>query len=80
MTSVSTFYHHFDITIPKLPPFSYDESPNEGVEFRDLPTIEDIKVAIENTRSLRRKALFIFQACNGTSRTEISTNFTFLIY
>ena len=77
MTSVSTFYHHFDITIPKLPPFSYDESPNGGVEFRDLPTIDDIRVAIENTRSLRRKAMFAFQACNGTSRTEISTNFTF---
>ena len=77
MTSVSTFYHHFDITIPKLPPFSYDESPNDGVEFRDLPTIDDIKAAIENTRSLRRKAVFAFQACNGTSRTEISTNFTF---
>lgn len=77
MTSVSTFYHHFDITIPKLPPFSYDESPNDGVEFRDLPTIDDIRTAIENTGSLRRKAMFAFQACNGTSRTEISTNFTF---
>lgn len=58
MTSVSTFYHHFDITIPKLPPFSYDESPNDGVEFRDLPTIDDIRNAIENTRSTRRKAIF----------------------
>lgn len=77
MTSVSTFYRHFDITIPELPPFSYDESPNDGVEFRDLPTIDDIRTAIENTRSVRRKAMFIFQACNGTSRTEISTNFTF---
>lgn len=77
MTSVSTFYHHFDITVPKLPPFSYDESPNDEVEFRDLPTIDDVRTAIENTRSLRRKAMFIFQACNGTSRIDISTNFTF---
>lgn len=77
MTSVSTFYHHFDITTPKLPPFSYDESPNDEVEFRDLPTIDDIRTAIENTRSHRRKAMFIFQACNGTSRSEISNNFTF---
>ena len=77
MSSVSTFYHHFDITTPKLPRFSYDESPNDEVEFRDLPTIDDIRIAIENTRSLRRKAMFIFQACNGTSRSDISNNFTF---
>ena len=77
MTSVSTFYHHFDITIPKMPPFSYDESPNDAIEYRDLPTIDDIRTAVENTRSARRKAIFAFQACNGTSRTDISTNFTF---
>lgn len=72
MTSVSTFYRHFQITVPKLPPMRYDVSPNDEIEFRDLPTIDDIRTAIENVANTQNKALFIFMACNGTSRTDIS--------
>ena len=72
MTSVSTFYRHFDITVPKLPKMSLDESPNDEIEFRDLPTIEDIRTAIENVHTPKQKALFIFMACNGTSRMDIA--------
>lgn len=76
MTSVSTFYRHFQITVPKLPRMKYDESPNDEIEFRDLPTIDDIRTAIENVANVQNKALFIFMACNGTSRMDIS-KFTF---
>ena len=51
MTCVTTFYKHFDITIPELPRMVYNESPNSSIEFKDLPTIDDIKTAIENSKN-----------------------------
>lgn len=72
MTCVTTFYKHFDITIPELPRMVYNESPNSSIEFKDLPTIDDIKTAIENSKNPKHKALYLFMACNGTSRNEIS--------
>ena len=52
MVCVTTFYKHFDITIPELPRMVYNESPNSSIEFKDLPTIDDIKTAIENNQNL----------------------------
>lgn len=72
MTCVTTFYKHFDITIPELPRMVYNESPNSSIEFKDLHTIDDIKTAIENSKNPKHKALYLFMACNGTSRNEIS--------
>ena len=72
MTCVTTFYKHFDITIPELPRMVYNESPNSSIEFKDLPTIDDIKTAIEDSKNPKHKALYLFMACNGTSRNEIS--------
>ena len=76
MSSVNTFYRHFAITVPKLPPITYDKSPNEDIEFTDLPTINHIKQAIENVNTPKHKALFLFIACTGTARNE-TANFTF---
>lgn len=76
MSSVNTFYRHFAISVPKLPPITYDKSPNEDIEFTDLPTIDHIKLAIENVNTPKHKALFLFIACTGTARNE-TANFTF---
>lgn len=43
MSSVNTVYRHFAISVPKLPPITYDKSPNDDIEFTDLPSIEHIK-------------------------------------
>ena len=76
MSSVKTFYRHFGITIPRLPPLTYDKSPNADIEFADLPSIDHIKQAIENVNTPKHKALFLFIACSGTARNE-TANFTF---
>lgn len=76
MSSVNTFYKHFGITIPQLPPMAYEKSPNEDIEFTDLPSIEHIKQAIENVNTQKHKALFLFIACTGSARNE-AANLTF---
>ena len=76
MVSVNTFYKHFGISIPDLPPITYRKSPNDEIEYEDLPTIEHVKQAIENVNTAKHKALFLFMACSGTARKE-TVNFTF---
>lgn len=76
LSSVSTFYKHFGITVPELPPIVFDKSPNDDIEFSDLPTIDHIKQAIENVNTHKHKALFLFIACSGSARRE-AINFTF---
>ena len=41
-----------------------------------MPTINDIRTAIESTKKAKHKALFLFAACNGSARMEL-TNFSF---
>lgn len=76
LSSVNTVYKHFGITVPQLPPMAYTKSPNEDIEFSDLPTIDHIKQAIENVNTQKHKALFLFIACTGSARNE-TANFTF---
>ena len=76
MSSVNTFYKHFGISIPELPPITYDKSPNDDIEFTDLPNIDNIRQAIENVNTPKHKALFLFIACSGSARNE-TANFTF---
>lgn len=76
LSSVNTVYKHFGITVPQLPPMAYTKSPNDDIEFSDLPTIDHIKQAIENVNTQKHKALFLFIACTGSARNE-TANFTF---
>ena len=72
MNCVATFYNHFGISVPKLPRMKYDSSPNKSIEYKDLPNIDEIRTAIENSKNAKHIALFSFMACNGTSRNEIA--------
>lgn len=76
MICAKAFYWFNGIEIPDIPNAVLNESPNDSIDFDDLPTIKDIKTAIESTKKAKHKALFLFAACNGSARMEL-TNFTF---
>ena len=76
MICAKAFYRFHGIEIPDIPNAVLTKSPNDSLDFDDLPTINDIKTAIESTKLNKHKALFLFAACNGAARMEL-TNFTF---
>lgn len=76
MVCAKSLYRFYGIVVPEIPNAVLPSSPNESIEFEDLPTIKHIKAAIESTKKAKHKALFLFAACNGSARTELS-NFTF---
>lgn len=76
MICAKAFYRFHGIQIPDIPNAVLTKSPNDSLDFDDLPTINDIKTAIESTKLNKHKALFLFAACNGAARMEL-TNFTF---
>ena len=76
MICAKALYRFYGIEIPEIPNAVLTQSPNDSIEFEDLPTINDIKTAIESTKKAKHKALFIFAACNGSARMEL-VNFTF---
>lgn len=73
---VKSFYRYHGISVPEIPNAVLTESPNDSLNFDDLPTINDIKTAIESTKKAKHKCLFLFAACNGSARMEL-TNFSF---
>lgn len=76
MGVVKTFYKQFRVEVPSIPTYKRKKSPNDLITLNDLPDLDDIRIAIENTRSIKRKAMILFSATNGTARKEIS-EFTF---
>lgn len=76
MICAKAIYRFSGIEVPEIPNAVLTKSPNDSISFEDLPTINDIKTAIESTKLNKHKALFLFAACNGAGRTELS-NFTF---
>lgn len=65
---VNTFYAHFEIETPTLPPVQY---PREyHIRFDDIPNINHIKTALESTNNLKHKAIILFIASSGSSRDE----------
>lgn len=76
MICAKAFYRFHGIEIPEIPNAVLTKSPNDSLDFDDLPTINDIKTAIESTKLNKHKALFLFASCNGAARTELA-NFTF---
>ena len=67
ISRIKTFYHHFEIEVPDLPPVKYKKEYE--VSYYDLPTREDIKKAIEIV-PLPVKALILFMSSSGTARAE----------
>ena len=76
MICAKAIYRFSGIEVPEIPNAVLTKSPNDSITFEDLPTINDIKTAIESTKLNKHKALFLFAACNGAGRMEL-TNFTF---
>ena len=76
MICAKALYRFYGVELPEIPNAVLTESPNDSIGFEDLPTINDIKTAIESTKKAKHKALFIFAACNGAARMEL-VNFTF---
>lgn len=70
-SDAKTFYRHFGIEIPYIPPIKIEEEHQEM--HYDIPTVEHIKKAVESTNNLTHKALFLFAASSGTARSEITS-------
>jgi len=68
MVRITTIYRHFEIEIPRLPPFQHEDEEFE--RYNDIPTIEDIKKVIENISNPKQKAIILFMASSGTALNE----------
>ena len=69
MSNLYAFYHHFDIELPKLPKIKFDEEEMVQTTYFDLPTREQIGMAVE-LAGIRVGSLILFMASSGTGRTE----------
>lgn len=67
-TKVKTFYRHFGIEIPYIPPTVLPESRQE--EYTDIPDIDDIRNVLESTSNLKHKAIILFMMSSGTASNE----------
>lgn len=72
-TKVKTFYRHFGIEIPYIPPVNMPNGRHE--RYSDIPTIDDIRQVIESTSNLKHKAVILFMSSSGTAINE-TTNLT----
>ena len=76
MICVKAYYKYYGIEIPEIQNIPLPPSPNESIEFEDLPTVQDFRTAIESTKLQKHKALILFALCTGSARNELAT-FTF---
>lgn len=65
---IKTFYRHFGIEIPYIPPVQIKNKHHET--FEDIPTIKHIKEVVESTSNLKHKALILFMSSSGTAINE----------
>jgi len=68
---VKTFYRHFGIEIPYIPPAKMPTGRHE--RYSDIPTIDDIHQVVESTSNLKHKAVILFMASSGTARNETTS-------
>ncbi|MDR2830071.1 MAG: integrase [Methanobrevibacter sp.] len=67
-TKIKSFYRHFEIEIPYMPPVQLREDHHE--RYHDIPTIEHIQQALEATNNLLLKSLILFMSSSGTAVNE----------
>jgi site-specific recombinase XerD len=65
---IKTFYRHFEIEIPYIPPVQL--KTDNIVMYDDIPKTEHIKEALESTKNLKHKAIILFMSSSGTARNE----------
>jgi len=67
-TKIKTFYRHFGIEIPYIPPAKMPTGRHE--RYSDIPTLEDMKQVLESTGNLKYKAIILFMSSSGSARNE----------
>lgn len=65
---IRTFYRHWGIEIPYIPPTKIKTDFHE--RYSDIPTREHIQEALEGTNNLKHKALILFMSSSGTALKE----------
>lgn len=65
---VKTFYRHFGIEIPYIPPARLKNDVH--IRYADIPTIKHIREALETTNNPKHKAVILFIASSGTANKE----------
>lgn len=70
-TKVKTFYRHFGIEIPYIPPTNMPNGRHE--RYSDIPTIDDIRQVIESTSNLKHKAVILFMSSSGSAMNETTS-------
>ena len=67
LSKVRTFYNHYEIELPDLPPVKYDDS--YVINYNDLPSKGDIEKVLDIV-SLDFQALILFMMSSGTAKAE----------
>lgn len=67
-SKIKTFYRHFGIEIPYIPPTNLPVNRHE--KYSDIPTINHIRTVFESTNNLKHKAIILFMASSGTATNE----------
>jgi len=67
MSKIKTFYKHYEIEIPELPPVKYKKE--YVVNYKDLPSKKDIRKVLDIV-PLDFKALILFMSSSGTAKAE----------
>ncbi len=67
LSKIRTFYKHYDIELPDLPPVKYEKEYE--INYNDLPTKQDIQKVLDVV-TLDFKALILFMSSSGTAKAE----------
>ncbi len=67
LSKIFTFYRHFEIELPVLPPVKYDKGYQ--INYSDLPSKEDIANVL-NLVPISFQALILFMSSSGCSKAE----------
>lgn len=67
LSKIKTFYKHYEIEIPELPPAKYNQEYE--ISYSDIPTKDDIKKVLEIS-PLKLQALILFMSSSGTAKAE----------
>jgi integrase len=69
-SKVKTFYRHYGIEIPYIPPTNLPSNRHE--KYSDIPTIEHIRTVLESTNNLKHKAIILLMASSGMATNEVT--------